>query len=68
MTSQTHVQAHGHTNSTQRGGVRPAKSVLALVHLAAGGQGAAADCFLVRLVLQFQLRERPALQEKNILL
>lgn len=31
--------------------VTSAKSVLALVHLAAGEQGAAVDCFLVQLVL-----------------
>lgn len=53
-----HTHKHTHTHSLTLGGiltarrvVRPAKSVLALAHLAADDQGAVADRFLVRLVL-----------------
>lgn len=43
--------------------LRPAKSVLALVRLAAGDRGAVVDCFLVH---HFQLRQLSALQQKVI--
>lgn len=71
MENWNHDKSNTHTLTgihTAHRGPRPAKSVLALVHLAAGGQKATADCFLVQLVLvHLQLLELPALQQKAIL-
>lgn len=64
MENWNHDKSNTHTLTgihTAHRGPRPAKSVLALVHLAAGGQKATADCFLVQLVLvHLQLLELPA--------
>lgn len=63
FTRQTHTHALWH--SYLKG---PAKSVLILVHLAAGDQGASVDCFLAQLVLGYlQLQEIPSLQQRLIL-
>lgn len=63
----THIHTLTGTHTAHRV-LRPAKSVLALAHLAAGDRGAVVDCFLVQLVLvHLQLQELPALQQRVIL-
>lgn len=67
ITRQTHTHEHTLTGiHTAHRVLRSAKSVLALVHVAAGDQGAVVDCFLVRLV-HLQLRQLPALQQRVVL-